>query len=119
VVVLTVVQVSDGNAVRKGFEHAHDDILMILDADLSVAPEELTRFYEAVRDGRSEFINGLHLVYPIEDQAILFTNLLGNKFFSLAFSWLLGAAVKDTLCGTKVLWRKDYELIAGNLWPNR
>jgi hypothetical protein len=77
-------------------------------------PEDLARFYEAIRQGRGEFINGVRLVYPMEDRAMCFANLLGNKFFSLAFAWLLGAAVKDTLCGTKVLWRKDYELIAAN-----
>lgn len=103
-----------GDAVRLGFEHARGDIVMILDADVSVAPEDLVRFYEAIRDGKGEFVNGVRLVYPMEDRAMRFLNLLGNKFFSLAFSWLLGASIKDTLCGTKVLWKKDYDLIAAN-----
>jgi SAM-dependent methyltransferase len=103
-----------GDAVRLGFEQARGDIVMILDADLSVAPEDLTRFYEAVRAGRGEFINGVRLVYPMEGRAMRFFNLLGNKFFSLAFSWLLGASIKDTLCGTKALWKRDYDLIAAN-----
>ena len=81
---------------------------------LSVAPEDLPRFYEAIRTGRGELINGVRLIYPMEEKAMRFANLLGNKFFSLAFSWLLGTSIKDTLCGTKVLWRKDYELIAAN-----
>ena len=89
-------------------------ILMILDADLTVPPEDLPRFYEALRSGKGEFINGARLVYPMEKQAMRFINLLGNKFFSLAFSWLLGQSIKDTLCGTKVLWKKDYDLIAAN-----
>jgi hypothetical protein len=50
----------------------------------------------------------------MESQAMRFLNLLGNKFFSLTFSWLLGQSVKDTLCGTKVLWKSDYEQIAAN-----
>jgi glycosyltransferase involved in cell wall biosynthesis len=103
-----------GDAVRLGFAHAKGDILMILDADLSVAPEDLVRFYEAIRDGKGEFINGVRLVYPMENRAMRFANLVGNKLFSLAFSWMLGASVKDTLCGTKVMWRKDYELIAAS-----
>lgn len=103
-----------GDAVRLGFARATGDILMILDADVSVAPEDLVRFYEAVRDGKGEFINGVRLVYPMEDRAMRFCNLLGNKFFSWAFSWMLGAPVKDTLCGTKVLWKSDYEQIAAN-----
>jgi SAM-dependent methyltransferase len=103
-----------GDAVRKGFEHASGDILMILDADLSVPPEDLPRFYEAIRTGQGELINGVRMVYPMEEKAMRFANLLGNKFFSLAFSWMLGTSIKDTLCGTKVLWRKDYELIAAN-----
>jgi len=103
-----------GDAVRLGFARATGDILMILDADLTVPPEDLPRFYEALVDGRGEFINGVRLVYPMEGQAMRPLNFLGNKFFSLAFSWLLGQPIKDTLCGTKVLWRRDYEVIAAN-----
>lgn len=103
-----------GDAVRLGFAEARGDVLMILDADLTVAPEDLPRFYEALRTGKGEFVNGVRLVYPMADRAMRFLNLLGNKFFSLAFSWLLGQSVKDTLCGTKVLWRQDYQRIAAN-----
>jgi glycosyltransferase involved in cell wall biosynthesis len=103
-----------GDAVRLGFERAHGDILMILDADLTVPPEDLPRFYDVLSSGKAEFVNGVRLVYPMEKEAMRFFNLLGNKFFSLAFSWLLGQPIKDTLCGTKVLWKKDYERIASN-----
>lgn len=103
-----------GDAVRLGFQKARGDILMILDADLTVAPEDLPRFYFALVEGKGEFINGVRLVYPMEGQAMRFMNLIGNKFFSFAFSWLLGQRIKDTLCGTKVLYRKDYEKIAAN-----
>jgi len=102
------------DAVRLGFEKASGDVLMILDADLTVRPEELPRFYEALVSGKGEFINGVRLVYPMQEQAMRFLNLLGNKFFSLAFSWLLGQSIKDTLCGTKVLYKRDYERIAAN-----
>lgn len=74
--------------------------------------EDLPRFVEAAVSGRGEYVNGVRLVYPMEERAMRFANLLGNKFFSLAFSWLLGQPIKDTLCGTKVLWREDYERIA-------
>jgi SAM-dependent methyltransferase len=103
-----------GDAVRAGFAAATGDVLMILDADMTVAPEDLPRFYHALVSGRGDFINGVRLVYPMERRAMRFLNLVGNKFFSMAFSWLLGQPVKDTLCGTKVLWRRDYELIAAN-----
>jgi glycosyltransferase involved in cell wall biosynthesis len=103
-----------GNAVRDGFQRASGDILMILDADLTVPPEDLPRFYEALCAGHGEFVNGVRLVYPMEQQAMRFANLIGNKFFGMAFSWLLSQSVKDTLCGTKVLWREDYQLIAAN-----
>ncbi len=103
-----------GDAVRAGFAAASGDILMILDADLTIPPEDLPRFYNSLICGKGEFINGVRLVYPMEKQAMRFLNLLGNKFFSLAFSWLLGQPIGDTLCGTKVLWRKDYERIAAN-----
>ena len=103
-----------GDAVRTGFSAARGEILMILDADLTVPPEDLPRFYEALRSGKGEFINGVRLVYPMEQRAMRFFNLIANKFFSIAFSWLLGQPIKDTLCGTKVLRKTDYEMIAGN-----
>jgi SAM-dependent methyltransferase len=106
--------VGKADAVRLGFSKATGDILMILDADLTVPPEDLPRFYEAIVSGKGEFINGVRLVYPMEQDAMRPLNFLGNKFFSVAFSWLLGQPIKDTLCGTKVLWKKDYEQIAAN-----
>jgi SAM-dependent methyltransferase len=101
-----------GDAVREGFAHARGDILMILDADLTVPPEDLPRFYSVLVSGQGELANGVRLVYPMEGEAMRFFNLVGNKAFTLAFSWLLGQPVKDTLCGTKALWREDYEVIA-------
>lgn len=106
--------VGKGDAVRLGFAHASGDVLMILDADLTMPPEELPRFYQALVSGKGDLINGVRLIYPMEKDAMRLFNFLGNKFFSLAFSWLLGQPIKDTLCGTKVLWKKDYELIAAN-----
>ncbi len=106
--------IGKADAVRLGFAEAKGEVLMILDADLTVPPEDLPRFYEALCSGRGEFINGVRLVYPMEKEAMQGPNFLGNKFFSMAFSWILGQPIKDTLCGTKVLWRKDYELIAAN-----
>jgi ubiquinone/menaquinone biosynthesis C-methylase UbiE len=103
-----------GDAVRLGFREASGELLMILDADLTVPPEDLPRFYEAWNSGKAEFVNGVRLVYPMEEKAMRFFNFLGNKFFSLAFSWLLNQNIKDTLCGTKVLSKRDYEMIAAN-----
>jgi Glycosyl transferase family 2 len=101
-----------GDAVRKGFALAGNEILMILDADLTVPPEELPRFYDALTSQKGEFINGSRLVYPMEKQAMRFFNLLGNKFFAAMFSFVLGQRFKDTLCGTKVLSRINYEKLA-------
>jgi ubiquinone/menaquinone biosynthesis C-methylase UbiE len=103
-----------GDAVRLGFAHASGDILVILDADMTVRPEDLRRFVAALQSGKGEFINGVRLVYPMEDEAMRFFNLLGNKFFGLAFSWLLGQPIKDTLCGTKAMRRNDYQKLAQN-----
>lgn len=94
--------------VWTGFDHASGDILLILDADLTVIPEELHYFYEAIARGRGEFINGSRLVYPMHDEAMRPLNMLGNKFFSIMFSYILDNSIKDTLCGTKVLWRDDF-----------
>lgn len=100
-----------GDAVRLGFEEARGDVLMILDADITVRPEDLPKFYDALIEGKGEFINGSRLVYPMEDQAMRFLNMLGNHFFGWVFSWLLDQRLTDTLCGTKVLFKRDYEAI--------
>jgi len=97
--------------VWTGFEAARGDILMILDADLTVMPEELPYFMHAITRGGAEFVNGSRLVYPIPKAAMKAANVVGNKFFSAAFSYLLGQRIKDTLCGTKVLWRSDWERV--------
>lgn len=106
--------VGKGDAVRKGFAMASKDILMILDADMTVPPEDLPKFYEAIKSGKGEFINGSRLVYPMEGNAMRFFNLLGNKFFAMAFSYVLKQNLKDTLCGTKVISKKNYELLIKN-----
>lgn len=102
------------DAVRLGFNEATGDILIILDADLTVQPEELIKFVEVIATNRGEFINGSRLVYPYSNQAMPWLNSVANKFFALIFSFLLGQNIKDTLCGTKVLWREDYQRIANN-----
>lgn len=103
-----------GDAVRLGFEKASCDILMILDADLTVPPEELSKFYEAIASGKGEYINGSRLVYPMEDEAMRTLNIMGNKFFSVMFSWLLNQRIKDTLCGTKVITADNYKKLIAN-----
>jgi SAM-dependent methyltransferase len=103
-----------GDAIRLAFAEAKNGILMILDADLTMPPEDLPKFYNAIASGAGEFINGCRLVYPMEDEAMRFLNMLGNKFFAKAFSWLLNQRIKDTLCGTKVLFKKDYDNIQRN-----
>lgn len=103
-----------GDAVRKGYAAARHEVLMILDSDLTVVPEDLPKFYRALVTGKGEFINGVRLVYPMEGQAMRFLNLVGNKFFSATLSWLLEQRIKDSLCGTKVLYRSSYDRIAQN-----
>jgi len=103
-----------GQAVRQGFAKCHGDILMILDSDLTMPPEQLTKYYEAIVSGKGEFINGCRLVYSMEKKAMRFPNMVANYFFARLFTWLLEQRIKDTLCGTKVLWRRDYEQIAAN-----
>jgi len=96
------------DAVHAGFAIAQGDVLVIQDADLTAPPEELGKFFDAIEEGRAEFANGSRLVYPMEAKAMRFLNLLGNKFFAEALSYVLGQAVKDSLCGTKMILRSDY-----------
>ena len=106
-----MLKLGKGDAVRKGFDVAQGDVLMILDADLTVPPEDLPRFLDPITKGKAEFVNGTRLVYPMEDRAMKFVNYLGNWFFSVLFTWLLEQPIRDTLCGTKVLRKRDYERI--------
>lgn len=101
-----------GDAVRLGFARATGDLLLVLDADLSVAPEELPQFSAALGSGAADFVMGSRLVYTMDPRAMRFLNLLGNRFFGLLLSTLIGQPIKDTLCGTKGLWREDYERLA-------
>jgi SAM-dependent methyltransferase len=103
-----------GDAVRAGYAVATGEVLMILDADLTMPPEELPKFYAVIASGRAEFANGVRLVYPMDEKAMQFLNLCANKAFGLIFTWLIGQPVKDTLCGTKVLTRAHYDRIAAN-----
>jgi glycosyltransferase involved in cell wall biosynthesis len=103
-----------GDAVTEGFKLASKDIFMILDADLTMPPEELPKYYQVLLEDKAEFVNGVRLVYPMDDKAMRFFNLCANKIFGLTFSWLLGQTVKDTLCGTKVFYRDDYLKIVAN-----
>ncbi|HUI75994.1 MAG TPA: glycosyltransferase [Candidatus Acidoferrum sp.] len=121
------IRLVDGPGICKaenvwaGFRAARGDVLMILDADLSVMPEELPMFLRALISSRGDFVNGSRLVYPMQDRAMRTANIIGNKFFGLAFSFLLDQRIKDTLCGTKVLWRKDWLRMEPNLgtWGKR
>lgn len=103
-----------GDAVRKGFDQATCDILMILDADLTVAPEDLPKFHAVMANGKAEFVNGTRLIYPMRKGAMRTLNWIANRAFSVIFSFLLNQWFTDTLCGTKVLWRGDYERLAAN-----
>jgi ubiquinone/menaquinone biosynthesis C-methylase UbiE/glycosyltransferase involved in cell wall biosynthesis len=106
-----MLKLGKGDAVRKGFDVAKGDVLMILDADLTVPPEDLPRFLDPIAKRKADFVNGTSLVYPIEEQAMKFVNYLGNWFFSVLFTWLMEQPIRDTLCGTKVMRKVDYERI--------
>jgi len=103
-----------GDAVRLGFDQAKGDVLVILDSDMGVSPEDVPKFVSALARGKGEMINGSRMVYPIEGQAMRFLNLVANKIFAVLFSWILEQQVRDTLCGTKALYREDYLRIAAN-----
>jgi SAM-dependent methyltransferase len=101
-----------GDAVRKGFAAATGDVLMILDADLTMPPEALPKYHAVIESGKAEFVNGTRLIYPMENEAMRPLNLIANRFFAYLFSYLVNTRLTDTLCGTKVLLRKDYEVLA-------
>jgi SAM-dependent methyltransferase len=101
-----------GDAVRKGFAAAIGDVLMILDADLTMPPEALPKYHAVIETGKAEFVNGTRLIYPMENEAMRPLNLIANRCFAYLFSYLVNTRLTDTLCGTKVLMRKDYEVLA-------
>jgi glycosyltransferase involved in cell wall biosynthesis len=99
------------DAVWTGFEAAQNDVLMILDADLTVAPEDLVKFYDLIATGQAEFVNGTRLVYPTENGSMRVLNMVANHAFARTFSWLINQRMTDTLCGTKVLSSHNYSMI--------
>jgi SAM-dependent methyltransferase len=101
-----------GDAVRKGFAAATGDVLMILDADLTMPPEALPKYHAVIETGKAEFVNGTRLIYPMENEAMRPLNLIANRCFAYLFSYLVNTRLTDTLCGTKVLLRRDYEVLA-------
>jgi len=101
-----------GDAVRKGFAAAKHDVLMILDADLTMPPEALPKYHSVIENGKADFVNGTRLVYPMENEAMRPLNLIANRCFAYLFSYLVNTRLTDTLCGTKVLMRRDYEVLA-------
>lgn len=103
-----------GDGMRKGFAKATGDVVMILDGDLTTPPEEMPRFFNALVEGKGECINGCRLIYGMEDEAMRFLNRIANFMFGVGFSWVLGQRLKDTLCGTKVLLKSDYQKIVAN-----
>ncbi len=109
-----------GAATQAGFEAATGEVLMILDADMSVPPEDLSKFYDVLAEGRAGFVNGTRLVYPVEEQAMRSLHIFGNKVFSVIFSWLLGQPISDTLCGTKAFFRRDLDkfTLKERAWPD-
>src|SRR5262249_23991338 len=100
-----------GDAVFAGFAAARGDVVMILDADLTMPPEQLSKFWDAISSGKGEFVYGSRLIYPMEQEAMRVLNLIANKAFSSLFTWLLSQRFTDTLCGTKALRRSDYARI--------
>ena len=98
-------------AVYHGIKKSRGDIIIILDSDISVAPEDLPKFYQALLDNRGEFVNGTRLVYPLQSDSMRFLNIIANKLFSIVFSWTLNQRFTDTLCGTKAFYRKDFNRI--------
>lgn len=110
--------IGKNDAVRVGMSRATHEVAVILDADLSVAPEQLAFFYEAYRTGIGDFVNGSRLVYPMEGEAMRFLNKIANVFFAKALSATLGVRLTDSLCGTKLIalhdvrriqrWRADF-----------
>ena len=103
-----------GDAVRQGFEKATGDVLIILDSDLTVRPEDLTYFFEAVASGHCELANGCRLIYPVNPTAMPLLNRIANRFFAWLLSYLLNVKIKDSLCGTKAISKANYLKLAAN-----
>jgi glycosyltransferase involved in cell wall biosynthesis len=97
-----------GHAVKTGFDAATGDIVMILDADLTTMPEELSPIYDAFAAGHAEFVNGTRFIYPMEGRAMKWANYVGNKMFNILVSHVMESRVSDTLCGTKAMFRRNY-----------
>ncbi len=102
------------NAVWEAVEEASKEVIIILDADISVNPETIVQFNSVIDTGKASFVNGTRLIYGMESGAMRIVNNLGNRIFQYIVSIIIGQKITDSLCGTKVFFRKDFNKI--KLW---
>jgi hypothetical protein len=103
-----------GDAELAELAAAASDVLTALEADPTTPHEELPKVYEVIASGKAELADGVSLIYPTSQRAMQFLYLRAKNSFGLIFSWLLCPPAKDTLWGTEVLRRAQYENIAAN-----
>ncbi len=99
------------NAVYEAVAAAKHQLILILDADLTVPPADVPRFYQAYQQSRGDLVNGDRMSLPMEPGAMRFLNRLGNRFFSKWLTHMIRARMPDTLCGTKLLPKQDFERV--------
>ena len=95
------------NAVWEALNVVENDLIAILDADISVDPETLSDFFDIIEKNNADFVNGTRLIYDMEKNSMRFLNRIGNRFFQFFISKIIKEALTDSLCGTKVF-KKSY-----------
>ncbi len=100
--------------VYKGIDLSSGDIIVIYDADHTVSFEDIKFSVSIMKKTNVDFINCTRMIYPQKDGAMKFANFIGNTIFASLFSLLFKKKITDTLCGTKIFYKKDWEKIKEN-----
>lgn len=105
------------NAVVCGFENCRGQLLAIIDCDFTVDINDSISAIQHAAKRQCCMINCARTIYPIERDAMRWSNYIGNRLFALVVSYLSGQDISDALCGTKIFTRALYELlIADGTW---
>ncbi len=109
-----------GFAVREGIKKSNGKFIAILDADCSVKPKEIKKFFKELEKEKKRIIIGNRFFKKMEKNAMPSLHILGNRFFALLFSIALRQKIHDTLCGTKAFANESAKKmhLEENSWPD-
>lgn len=99
-----------GAAVRRGFQEATHEVLLVQDADLEYDPKDYPRLLEPIRDGRADVVYGSRFLGGPQ-RVLFFWHYVGNKFLTLLSDMVTNLNISDMESCYKVFRREVIEKI--------